>query len=460
MDEQHDTGRMEMTALEKNTRSLDKEIKWFETLVDKRIHNYFSGQEKNNSEPVFTDPPDLSHDNSNYAELVNYYQMGIFERILLMLAFIPHIKPQMLDVFFSRNANYNKEFTEFGGFRGSIHQGFLPTAETASFILAGNNLNIRFSLQSLLDENHYLRKHQIIALESESGRDPFFSRPLKISKEILTYLTTGTQYKPDFSPSFPAALLSTRLEWNDLVLDHDVWEDIEEINNWIKYGEALLSTGDLGKKLKKGYRALFYGPPGTGKTLTATLLGKSNNLDVYRIDLSMVVSKYIGETEKNLAGVFDMAENKNWILFFDEADALFGKRTATKDSKDRYANQEISYLLQRIEDFPGIVILATNLKSNIDEAFARRFQSMIYFPIPSTELRTELWNKAFGQDFELAPSVDIHSIAKNYEMSGGAITNVLRYCGLKALSRQEKTIMQEDILAGIRKELIKEGKTS
>ncbi len=117
-----------------------------------------------------------------------------------------------------------------------------------------------------------------------------------------------------------------------------------------------------------------------GKSLTASLLGKSANMDVYRIDLSKVVSKYIGETEKNLSNIFDMAENKDWILFFDEADALFGKRTSASDSKDRYANQEVADLLQRIEDFPGIVILATNLKSNLDEAFARRFQSMIYFP--------------------------------------------------------------------------------
>jgi SpoVK/Ycf46/Vps4 family AAA+-type ATPase len=154
-----------------------------------------------------------------------------------------------------------------------------------------------------------------------------------------------------------------------------------------------------------------------------------------------------------------MAENKNWILFFDEADSLFGKRTATKDSKDRYANQEISYLLQRIEDFPGVVILATNLKSNIDDAFARRFQSMVYFPIPNTELRIELWNKAFGKDFVLDEKVNIQEIAKSYEMSGGAITNVLRYCGLKSFSRNSKVIYREDILTGIRKELIKEGKT-
>lgn len=447
---------MEMTKLEKNTVSINNEIEWFETLVERRIHSYFNGDAQPFEMPA---PPDLSGDDSNYARLVRHYSMEVSERLILILALIPHIKPQVLDLFFSRNSNYNREFTEFGGYKGNIHTGFLPTAETAAFILAGNDLKVRFSLQHILSERYFLRKYGIILLDSSNDLDPFFSRPVRVSPEYLTHLTTGESYKPDFSASFPASLLTTNLDWSDLVLDHDVWEEVEEINNWIRHGQSLLQTGDLGKKLKRGFRTLFYGPPGTGKTLTATLLGKSNSLDVYRIDLSMVVSKYIGETEKNLASVFDMAENKNWILFFDEADSLFGKRTATKDSKDRYANQEISFLLQRIEDFPGVVILATNLKSNIDDAFARRFQSMIYFPIPTPDMRAELWMKAFGKDFQLAPSVNIKEISKDYELSGGAITNVLRYCGLRAISRQDNLIGKEDIYAGIRKELIKEGKT-
>lgn len=136
---------------------------------------------------------------------------------------------------------------------------------------------------------------------------------------------------------------------------------------------------------------MFSGPPGTGKTLTAALLGKSTGRDVYRVDLSMVVSKYIGETEKNLSRVFDAASYKEWILFFDEGDALFGKRTEASSSNDRHANQLTGYLLQKIEDFPGTVIVATNLKSNMDEAFTRRFQNMVHFTIPGPEERLQLW---------------------------------------------------------------------
>jgi SpoVK/Ycf46/Vps4 family AAA+-type ATPase len=181
-------------------------------------------------------------------------------------------------------------------------------------------------------------------------------------------------------------------------------------------------------------------------------------MDVYRIDLSMVVSKYIGETEKNLAGVFDMAENKHWILFFDEADALFGKRTNTSDAHDRHANQEVSYLLQRIEDFPGLVILATNFKSNIDEAFARRFQLTVNFQKPDYEQRLRLWKNAFTPPCELAAEVNLEKLAYEHELTGAAIMNVLRYCSLRALERNATLITLPDILLGIRKEMQKEGK--
>ena len=237
-------------------------------------------------------------------------------------------------------------------------------------------------------------------------------------------------------------------------------EEIANINTWMLHSKTILEDWGLGKAIKPGYRSLFYGPPGTGKTLSATLIGASVGVDVYRIDLSMVVSKFIGETEKNLANVFDQAQNKNWILFFDEADALFGKRTQTSSSNDRYANQEISYLLQRVEDFPGVVILATNMKANIDDAFARRFQSFVYFPMPDAEQRLRLWKGILNCESSLAKDVNLEQLAEDHELSGGAITNVVRYGALRALQRPEPLICQSDLLRGISKERFKEGKTA
>lgn len=169
--------------------------------------------------------------------------------------------------------------------------------------------------------------------------------------------------------------VTTDQSWNDLVLDEDIVNQVEQIKNWLR--QSLTE-----KKLTKGYRSLFSGPQGPEKKLTAALIGKEFDKPVYKIDLSNVVSKYIGETEKNLEIIFDRTEGKEWILFFDEADALFGKRTDAKDAHDKYSNQEVSYLLQRIEDYNGLVILATNMKNNIDDAFTRRFNSVIHFSLP------------------------------------------------------------------------------
>ncbi len=212
------------------------------------------------------------------------------------------------------------------------------------------------------------------------------------------------------------------------------------------------------KRVKPGYRALFYGPPGTGKTLTATLLGKYTGKDVFRIDLSRVVSKYIGETEKNLSRLFDKAENKNWILFFDEADALFGKRTDIRDAHDKYANQEVAYLLQRIEAYNGLVILATNQRGNIDDAFIRRFQAIIHFPLPGARERQEIWQKAFPVQIELEKAIDWQQIASRYELTGAGIINVAHYCAVAVLASKVHRLSLKQLEAAVMREYIKEGK--
>jgi len=214
----------------------------------------------------------------------------------------------------------------------------------------------------------------------------------------------------------------------------------------------------IARKITKGYRVLFYGPSGTGKTLTASLLGKQFQKDVYRVDLSQVVSKYIGETEKNLEKVFLKAENKDWILFFDEADALFGKRSNVSSAHDKYANQEVSYLLQRVEDYAGLIILASNFKNNIDQAFVRRFNAVVHFPIPDASERLTIWHKNTPSTVPLGPDVVLNTYAAKYELTGSAIANVMQYAALCALARENKVITDPDIVNGIRRELIKEDK--
>jgi SpoVK/Ycf46/Vps4 family AAA+-type ATPase len=228
---------------------------------------------------------------------------------------------------------------------------------------------------------------------------------------------------------------------------------------WLRHHHQLFEDENLKRKIKPGYRALFYGPSGTGKTLTAGLLGKEFKRDVYRIDLSQVVSKFIGETEKNLESVFRRAESKNWILFFDEADALFGKRTNVQSSNDKYANQEVSYLLQRVEDYPGLLILASNLKNNLDDAFIRRFHALIHFPLPNASERLLLWQKSMPSSLTVDPAVELKEIAVKYELSGASILNAIQYATLKCYSLQSQSIKREHILEGIRSEYMKEEKT-
>lgn len=445
-----------MTEL--NAITLTKELDWLARLAYQRIESYLGNKALH--APDFL-PPDLSDDNSFYAGLVNHYKMSFEERIVLLLALVPHIKPHALDIFFIENSNTKRRYSEFGGIVGQNHLGFIPTGETAMFLICGEDLFLRLNALQIFKEGHFFFSHGILKLErdhSQHRSEPVLSAPITISKEYLTQLTTGERHKPDYTTDFPAKLIHTPLDWEDLVLDHHVLEEIQDLITWIKAGHEMMDEWGLYKKIKRGYRSLFYGPPGTGKTLTACLIGKTLDLDVYRIDLSMLISKYIGETEKNLANVFDTAEHKQWILFFDEADALFGKRTQTSSSNDRHANQEVAYLLQRIEDFPGIIILASNLKGNIDEAFARRFQSMIYFPVPTEYERLQLWKKAFEPPLTLADDVDLSKLATEYAITGGAIINVLRFCAVRAKRRDSCTIIIDDIKEGIRKELFKEGK--
>lgn len=448
---------MAYNILSENAKALELEMNWLNKVIQVRMDLKF--RKTTDYKSVKEIPlPNLEKSRSVLAAIIKHLHCGFEERIILALSLAPHIKPQILDQFFVKNKVYERYYTEFGGLKGRFHSGFLPTAETAAFIIAGSNIRDRIKLVDIFKPQHSFFKKNILKLNLNQGTEPLFSSGLELSDEYLTLLTSGQPYKPDFSMNFPAQKLSTRLSWSDLVLDPYVLGEIGEISAWIQHQKTIMDDWGLSKQLKRGYRSLFYGPPGTGKTLTACLIGKQMGLDVYRIDLSQVVSKYIGETEKNMAKIFDLAENKNWVLFFDEADALFGKRTSASDSKDRHSNQEVAYLLQRVEDFSGVIILATNLKANMDSAFTRRFQTIIYFPAPNPDQRYQLWKNSF-KNLELDEDVDLELIANDHTMTGGSIINVLRYCSLAALRRGSESVAMADIQEGIERELRKAGKT-
>ncbi len=395
---------------------------------------------------------------SSLARLIRRYQPTAEELTVLILALAPHLRPEFLGKLVAEHLPEGGEFPEFGGVKGANYRGILPTGETAQFILAGGDLKKRLAVQSMLGSEHWFSQKHILWLEPVREGEPVMSGRLILDPEIVEELTTGKVSKPRFSSEFPAEYIETKMDWGDLVLHPSTLNQIREIENWIKHNDTLLYDWGMASKIKPGYRALFYGPPGTGKTLTATLLGKHTGKDVFRIDLSRVVSKYIGETEKNLSRLFDKAENKNWILFFDEADALFGRRTDIRDAHDKYANQEVAYLLQRIEGYNGLVILASNQRANIDDAFVRRLQTIIHFPMPRPEERYEIWQKTFPPQIAIADDIDWRHIAARHELTGAGILNVAHFCAVDVLAKQSRRLDLKGLEAAIQREYVKEGK--
>ncbi|WP_264529074.1 ATP-binding protein [Flavobacterium sp. N502540] len=380
------------------------------------------------------------------------------DTLLLGLALVHHIKPDFLSSIIAEYLPNGGELPEFGGVKSKNHRGILPTGETAQFLVAGNDLDNRISFYNYLHNQSFLYQKRIIKIESVPNGEPKLSGLLILEDEYIEKFITGKILKPQLSSIFPAQLIETALDWDDLVLNSSTLNQIKEIETWLKFNEILLHEWNMKAKIKPGFRVMFYGAPGTGKTLTASLLGKYTQRDVYRIDLSMVISKYIGETEKNLSALFDKAADKDWILFFDEADAIFGKRTNVRDAHDKYANQEVSYLLQRIENHPGLVILASNFKANIDTAFTRRFQSIIEFEVPSSRERLQLWENNLPKGIRIAEDVNLNELSKKYDITGANIVNIIQYACLKTLEDENESIKLHHLLQGIKKEYAKEGK--
>jgi SpoVK/Ycf46/Vps4 family AAA+-type ATPase len=290
-----------------------------------------------------------------------------------------------------------------------------------------DSLASRFHLTGERIEHAVNRAVQIslwrAAKSAASGANPAGASKPRPSLEDM-YQGARSQSGQDLAKL--ARKIEPRYSWSDIVLPSDPIQQLREICGQAEYRHVVFNAWGFEHKLSlgKGLNALFSGPPGTGKTMAAEVIAHELLLDLYRIDLSQVISKYIGETEKNLDRIFAAAETSNSILFFDEADALFGKRSEVRDSHDRYANIEISYLLQKMEEYQGISILATNLRQNLDEAFVRRLQAIVEFPFPDEKYRLQIWKLAFPGSAPLGSDVDFERLAHEVKLAGGNIKNM------------------------------------
>ncbi|MEH1983842.1 MAG: ATP-binding protein [Nostoc sp.] len=278
-------------------------------------------------------------------------------------------------------------------------------------------------------------------------------------KLTMADIYAGCRLQSNRKLSNLATKINPHYNWSDIILPPEQMQMLREICNSVKYRTLIYDEWGFDGKLAlgKGVNVFFAGLPGTGKTMSAGIIAGELGLALYKIDLSSVVSKYIGETEKNLSSIFDEAQTSNAILFFDEADALFGKRSEVRDSHDRYANIEVSYLLQRIEEYQGVVILATNLRKNMDDAFIRRMHFSIEFPFPNKKERRRIWEQIFPKTTPRSPDLDLDFMAQRFEIAGGNIRNIALASAFLAAD-DGGAIAMNHLISATRREYQKMGK--
>ncbi|HJN75104.1 MAG TPA: ATP-binding protein [Myxococcota bacterium] len=285
--------------------------------------------------------------------------------------------------------------------------------------------------------------------DAESGGRP--------PKEEVLWAAAREGARPEFRGL--AQHVVPRYQWDDLILEEKVKGKLQGLVDYIEHQETVFHRWGARDVRARGYgiKALFSGGPGTGKTMAAEVIANQLGLDMFKVDISQVISRWVGETEKNLKEIFDAAEGGTAVILFDEADALFGSRGEVKQAQDRFANQEVSFLLQRLEVFEGAAILTTNLQENIDAAFLRRFGAVVEFPMPSPEQRLELWERAIPKAAPRADDVELHYIADQFILSGGPIVNAaINACILAAT--EDTAVHQRHVVRAVGMEMIKMGK--
>jgi len=331
--------------------------------------------------------------------------------------------------------------------RAARWQRELGTAGLALDLAATESLASRYSVST----DEIVRTVRMAALQADVAGEPLRLDHVEAAcRDVATASMAGL-----------ARRIVPQYRWDDLVLPPDHVSHLRELSAAVRNRLRVMVEWGFGQKAARGtgLSALFSGPPGTGKTMSAEIIAGDLGLDLYVVDLASVVSKYIGETEKNLSRIFAAAESTSAVLFFDEADALFGKRSEVKDAHDRYANIEISYLLQRIEIYQGLVILATNLKRNLDEAFLRRIDFVVDFPFPEVAERKRIMLAIMPQGAPVAADVDWDFLAAGFHLAGGNIKGALMHAAYLAAERSTAIGMPE-LVMGVRRELDKMGKLS
>lgn len=453
------TSMADLKIVETNIQALAGSIIWVEELMRMRMKELEGGSRTDIEE--YADKIDKTYltQKTSFYRLLDEYNNSYVEYLLVSLGFTAWFRPKSLFELAKTKPDSTELYSETGLISNKAANKYIPTLQTAIFLLAGTNISKQAFYHGILLD-HTLFKDQVLHLRKPSAYHNFPNDfILEIDLSYYNFLLNGKKPRYDSSPDFPATLLETEKEFEDLILKESTSIQLDTIMQYAANRSSLYGREGVAHKIKPGLLAMLYGPPGTGKTFTVAVMSKKLGIDAYRIDLSRVISKYIGETEKNLEKIFERLSDKNCILFFDEADALFGKRTEVSDAKDRYANQEVAYLLQRVENFPGLVILASNYKQNLDKAFKRRILVSIYLAPPDAEERLTLWNNGLPEYFKYVPDNLPVMLAEKHPFTGANIDNIIKLSCITAESEKTNEITLQIMEPFIKQEYNKEGFT-
>ena len=438
--------------LDQFTYHYAQDLQWLEEYIAFRCEEVFGVAPGENAarEPL-TQPTWMSPSHDKKTDTQIWQNFTVAECVVILTALANHIYPQVWDSFEAAIDNYvsSKPQTKHFGLVQPVASPYLQaTLGTLLFLLGDTTIEAQASFWELFTPNAPLRTTDL--MEWPTNNDiPTLNFIPRLSPSFLQQLLTGQPPHPQYAPDFPATPLTTTKTWDDLILGERTALLVTQTRKWVQHYAQV--SQQLGVHQGQGYRLMMSGPSGSGKTMAAALLGRDAGKPVYRIDISNIVDKYVGETSKKLRRIFEVAEAQDWILFFDEGDALFGKRSeGGQSSNERYANQEVSYLLYKMEEYQGMIFLATNNRHAIDSAFKRRFDSLIRFDYPDDYTRQQLWKHFFEKPgyLQLDPAItqaNWRELAANGKVSAAWIEKFYAYCVMQTTHTGDTYISAKDM---------------
>ena len=416
-----------------HAQALEMEMEWLATVINARLLQHF---EQKPDAPLV--PAPVPPTESAWSSLLSEGDFAQPERLVLALALAPHLRPEILDVLFVQNQNLNRGFTEFGGLKGIAYGGFIPTGETAAFLVAGASLHKRLELMRILGPEHPFSRRNILNLAPPEKGEPALRGRLAISDEWLKRLCGSTAVKPNLSSEFPAALCTTPLGFEQLVVDAHIQDQLQFLLSWNQRNEEWMHTVAGLAQHKRGLVALLHGPAGVGKTFSATLLGKQSRADVYKVDLRHMGGGDTAQVQSGLARLFDMATARRWILLFENSDVLLENTSSATQASN------VACLRHHLKGFAGLALLESRRPLDAESAHMDPVDMAIKFEWPDYGQRLQLWRAHLPED-RAGGYIRMEDLAQCFKFTGAQIADVVYRASLKAAQRHDPLVYASDL---------------